>query len=558
MAVQDKHPQYSERLADWIQMDDTFHGERAVKAKRLDYLPATEGMVQDGMSTPSSPGWKDYEAYLLRAIYHDIIKDGVKAMIGIMHAKPAEIKLPEKLEALRNNATSKGEPLQALLRKINVHQLVKGRVGLLVDVPDNKAVNEAVPYISVYDAKAIINWDAGSQNDGKDKLSLVVLDESGTRRKGLTWKTEQKFRVCTLNGLASIDDSEATPDEKAKFTVAVMVDNVNNPTKEDFITPSLAGTEMEDIPFVFVGANDLVPEPEVPPMLGLSNLALAIYRAEADYRQTLFLQGQQTLVIIGGNVDEVDGTSVRVGHKGVIDLKIGGDAKYIGASNQGLGEMRQSLENDKKAANLMGVTFLDAGANDGQSQSGEALRIRVAARTTTIASVAKAGGLGLENALKFAARWVGADPEEVSVKPITDFADQSVQGAALLAFMQAKQLGLPLSLQSIHRMMANNDLTEMSFDDEVDAIDEEADSTLGQMVSPQPDLSSFGLNPDGSPIIDPTTGEPAIPDPSAAGQPENAPGSVAPPNSNVPVTPHVRGSANPLKRKGTKKGASAE
>src|SRR5262245_33879468 len=130
MSITDKHPEYSLRLGEWVQMDDTFAGERAVKGKRLDYLPATEGMVQDGMQTPSSPGWKDYEAYLLRAIFHDIIKDGVKAMIGIMHANPAEIKLPEKMEALRNNATSKGESLQALLRKINVHQLVKGRVGL--------------------------------------------------------------------------------------------------------------------------------------------------------------------------------------------------------------------------------------------------------------------------------------------------------------------------------------------------------------------------------------------------------------------------------------------
>jgi len=67
MALPDKHPEYVERLGEWIQMSDTYAGERAVKSKRLDYLPATEGMVQDGMTTPTSPGWKDYEAYLLRA-----------------------------------------------------------------------------------------------------------------------------------------------------------------------------------------------------------------------------------------------------------------------------------------------------------------------------------------------------------------------------------------------------------------------------------------------------------------------------------------------------------
>jgi hypothetical protein len=98
---------------------------------------------------------------------------------------------------------------------------------------------------------------------------------------------------------------------------------------------------------VFIGANDLVPEPDDPPLLGLSNLALTIYRGEADYRSTLFYQGQQTLVIIGGNVSDLDeDQELRIGNKGVIDLRLGGDAKYIGVSAAGLGEMRQAINDD--------------------------------------------------------------------------------------------------------------------------------------------------------------------------------------------------------------------
>lgn len=563
MALPDKHPEYIERLAEWVQMSDTYAGERIVKAKRLDYLPATEGMVQDGMQTPNSPGWKDYEAYLLRAVYHDVVKDAVKAMVGIMHNKPAVIKLPKKLEGMMESATIQGEGLQMLLRRINVAQLVYGRCGLLVDAPQGVDADKATPYLSFYNPERIINWDAGKLNEGRNQLELVVLDESGFRREGFTWKTEKKYRILTRGGEAEIDSGWERPPVGAPFGVAVKVNDTSMPVLADFIYPSIAGKTLDDVPFIFIGANDLVPEPEVSPLLGLSNLALAIYRGEADYRQTLYLQGQNTLVIIGGAVDEAAPGTLRVGNKGVIDLRVGGDAKYIGVSAAGLGEMRQSLTADKMRAAQEGAAFLDVGTDTGQS--GEALRIRVAARTTTISSVAQAAGAGLEQALKFAAQWVGEDPEEVSVEPTTDFADQTVAGAALLAFMQAKQLGLPLSLRSMHRMMKLNDMTEMDFEEENAQIEEEAASMLGTMVGPfnQSITDDTFLDEDGSPIADPASGTPGSTAPAATAPPAG-PASTAPPNSNVPIKPnsqspkgHTRGSPVPLKRKVGKKGASA-
>jgi|GEM_PF-525220 hypothetical protein len=563
MALPDKHPEYIERLAEWIQMTDTYTGERAVKGKRLDYLPATEGMVQDGMTTPQSPGWKDYQAYLMRAVFHDVVKEAVKAMVGIMHNKPALIKLPKRLEGMMEKATIQGEGLQMLLRRINVAQLVYGRCGLLCDAPQGVDANKAVPYLSFYNPERIINWDAGKLNEGMNDLDLIVLDESGFRREGFTWKTEKKYRILTRGGPAELDSGWERPPEGAPFSVAVKVNDTSMPLIDDFRFPSIAGRTLDQIPFIFIGANDLVPETEISPLLGLSNLALAIYRAEADYRQTLYLQGQNTLVIIGGNVDEATPSQLRVGNKGLIDLKLGGDAKYIGVSAAGLGEMRQSLTSDKEAAALSGIAFLDVG--NARGEVGETLRIRVAARTTTISSVAQCAGAGLEQALKYCAQWVGEDPEEVKVEPTTDFADQTVAGAALLAFMQAKQLGLPLSLRSMHRMMKMNDMTEMDFDQENAQIEEEAASMLGTMVGPfQTSVTDDTfLDEDISPVAGPAAGTPGGTASPASPAPPAGPASTAPPNKNVPVTPsaqnkgYTRGSPVPLKRKVGKKGASA-
>jgi len=284
----------------------------------------------------------------------------------------------------------------------------------------------------------------------------------------------------------------------------------------------------------------------------LSNLSLAIYRGEADYRSTLHYQGQQTLVIIGGNVSDVDeNQQLRVGNKGVIDLRIGGDAKYIGVSAVGLGEMRQSIKNDDDKAATFGVQFMDVGSARGES--GEALRIRVAARTTTISAIAQAAGAGLEQALKYCAEWVGEDPNEVSVLPQTDFADANVAGASLLAFMQAKQLGLPLSLKSLHRMMQLNDLTEMDFDTENEQIEDEAESLVGMMVhgANQGAVDQSFLDTEGGTGTDPVDPESVMPPAQITPTPPKA-------AKNVPVTPHRRGSPAPLKLKVGKKGASGK
>jgi hypothetical protein len=560
MSLVDKHPEFVERLSEWLQLSDTYQGERAVKAKRLDYLPACESMVQDGMTTPSSPGWRDYEAYLMRAYYHDVVKEAVKAMVGIMHNKPAVITLPQRLAGMLDKATIQGEGLQMLLRRINVSQLLFGRCGLLVDAPQGVDVDKATPYLSFYEPMRIINWDAGRLNEGRNMLDLVVLDESGFRREGFTWKTERKYRVLTRGGPQSLESGWARPPEGSAYAVAVKVNDTSMPIMDDFIYPSIGGRTLDDVPFIFIGANDLVPEPEVSPLLGLSNLALAIYRAEADYRQTLFAQGQATLVVIGGATDEAtQGGQLRTGYKSVIDLRLSGDAKYIAAPASGLGEMRQSLKSDIDAAALAGIAFLDVG--NARGESGEALRIRVAARTTTISTVAQCAGKGLEQALRFCAQWVGEDPNEVSVKPTTDFADQTVAGAALLAFMQAKQLGLPLSLRSMHRMMHMNDMTEMDFEEENLQIEAEAASMLGSMVG-------WGQS---ASVTDDTfldEGNDPVPGPPSAGgttppTPPADPAPPIPPNSNVPIKPtarakgFTRGSPVPLKRKVGVKGASA-
>lgn len=465
--VETLHPLYARQIRDWELMDDAFHGERIVKEKSYKYLPATPGQILDGLNN-NQPGRKNYLAYKTRARFPGFISSSVEALLGVMHHKPATIELPAAMEPLVENATNKGESLLMFLRRINEHQLVTGRLGLLADIEDNAPVG-VMPYIALYKAKDLINWD-DTQKDiqVREKMNLVVLNESRYERHMLEWRFKRRYRALTMGKIEAEDEGPQV------YQMAILSEERNlSFAGADLITPSIAGQTLDEIPFVIINSRDMVTEPDDPPLLSLANLAMVVYRAEADYRQALFMQGQDTLVIMGGTDEEV-----RAGAGAHINVQQGGDAKYIGTNSKGLKEMRESLQNDKKEASESGGKLLDT--RQGQAESGEALKIRVGARTASLNQIAMTGAEGLQTVLRCMAKWLKLNPEEVIITPNLDFADSGLEGKTLVDWMTAKSLGLPLSLESIHRKLQEKDYTEMEFDEEMALIAEEEPTSGGE------------------------------------------------------------------------------
>ena len=456
MSIESTHPDYDLFLPDWIVMRDMYDGERAVKAKGEIYLPATKGMKLDGMEI-GQLGREAYDAYKLRAVFHEFVKEAVELAVGKMHDKPANIELPPQMEPLRERATPQGESLQLLLRRINEEQLVSGRLGLLVDLPES--ASEPLPFLALYVAESIRNWDDG----GDDKLSLVILDESGYERRGYEWHGVKRYRVLRIGG----DDDAAT----GRYTAAVVTPSSG--AEIAGTVPMFRGRALDRIPFVFANAKDITAEPDEPPLIGLGRLSLAVYRGEADYRQNLFMQGQDTLVVIGGTPQSDKAEPIRTGAGGGIELEIGGDAKYIGVSSQGLAEQRLALERDRTAAETRAGHLSNAtqGANQ---ESGAALSIRVAAQMATLTQLALAGAAALETSLRTVAEWMGLPPDKVKVVPNLKFAERSITGREMLEYAQSNAMGAPLSKRSIHQIAFGRGLTTMTFEEEMEAIEQEA------------------------------------------------------------------------------------
>lgn len=455
MSAKSVHPFYTTMADRWHLGCDSYDGEEAIKDGGTKYLPATSGQVEDGATTDNnSLGAKAYEAYKLRAVYPDIYREAVEAAIGIMHREPPKIDLPEVLEPMREDSTLLGESLEMLLRKINARQLVTGRLGLMGDIRSDDG--EARPVIATYNELAIRNWDDTSIDDDDVDVRLVVLDESGYEMdENLAWVYKNKYRVLGLI------DEEGNLSDSGDYG-SVVLDENDEVAGAVLESPNLSGTTLEKIPFVFVNTKDLSPSPDVPPMDGLARLCLAIYRGEADYRQNLFMQGQDTLVRIGAQGDEDD--VVRTGAGARIDVQLGGDAKYIGVDSQGLPEQRQALENDYKRAIQKSGQLLDATSR--AKESGDALRIRVAAQTATLPQIAKTGAAALERILRCLATWYGANPDDVSVAPNLNFTEADLNGQTLVQIMQAKGLGAPISEESIHEWLQDQGITKLTYEEE--------------------------------------------------------------------------------------------
>ena len=496
-AIATPHPDYTARRPDWVTMFDTNEGQRHIKSKNTVYLPATSGMraLSATRTKLSDEGLDLYTAYLTRAFFPDLVKETVRALAGILDREAANIELPEALEDMREIATPKGESLNDLLIQMHMTQLLYGRMGLLADVDAERDL----PLLIAYPAPQLLNWDdhtssrdTKQQDDGKRhealrKLLLTVIDESRFERDTgdrFTWNLVPRYRALSLG-------DGATP----IYTSQVERDG----SMQEAITPSIRGKTLDFIPFVYCNTTDTATKPGEVPLVNLANLGLAIYRGEADHRSALFMSGQDTLVIIGYDIGSSDGENPGADAKPIIGsgayLNLPdpeADAKFIGPESQALAEQRTSLENDYTRAGEEGVKLLSSGAS---AESTETLRIRVAARTATLQTIAMTAATALETSLRQCAEWVGANPDEVKVEPNLDFIDESTDPTDLIKFAQAKKAGIPLSAKSIHNWMRMKDFTEMTFEEELEVLAEEEDN---EILNPPPLM--LGVDEDGNPM----------------------------------------------------------
>lgn len=418
MGVTTKHPEYIAHEDVWLMMEQAVAGEDAVKGDRTN-LPKPAGMVaaehkatEDGSATPTHL----YDAYVARAQYQHWVKDGLRAMMGLVSRQIPEVKLPRRLADMEEEATSDGFSLRQLFMRTVREVLVYGRQGLLVDV-----AADGMPFIARYSAQSGINWKSTRQG-GREDLALAVFAET----RPVDGADEFSHEVKTVFRVLDLKDG--------RYRVRVLDENGQVVEEEQW--PGLKNTAGETVkplsylPVVYVGSTDNSPDVDEAPLLTMAKAALKDFQLSADYFTALH-QTSHPQPWVAGLEDDTE-LSV-TGPSAAWDLGPTGSCGYLEFQGAGIEAVRQAMLDQKNAALEAGARVMDVGG----TESGEARKTRQNDQHATLHSVVITAAEAIEQALRYAANWVGANPDEVvfSIKP--DFNPVEINPQVLQQLQQA-------------------------------------------------------------------------------------------------------------------------
>jgi hypothetical protein len=434
------HPDYEDVAPDWELMRDAVNGETAVKDKAEEYLP-----MPSGFTAQDDGGAAMYAGYLLRAKFPEILGPTLRGMVGILHRVEAEIELPAKLEPLREKATKDGMPLAALHERITYELFATGRHSLLVDAPEEGA---EVPYLASYTAESLINWSYDQD--------FYVLDESHLNRDGFEWKEAHQYRVLELKNLV--------------YQQTLYAENESGTLTEEapIVPAALGGKTFEEIPLVVIGSTDIGPDVCEIPLIGVARCQFNMYRIDADYKWGLFMTGQETLFVYSDTETNVN----TVGAGVVIKIPKESKAEYVGPSGVGIEKQKEAILDEREQAVMAGARLFDTEKK--QAESGEALKMRWSAQTASLTTIALNAAKGLERALRYAAIFVGANPDEVIVKPNLRFIDTALDPAKAKYLMDL-WMGGAISKRTLFDNLQRGDITsyDVTFEEEEELIDQD-------------------------------------------------------------------------------------
>lgn len=458
MPVNTRHPDYIEYMDEWRQMRDCLRGHVAIKTAGPTYLP-----MPSGFKAQSDGGRDMYRAYQSRARVPSWIGRMMLGMTGLVHRVDAKITMPDSMQYLWENATPDGLPLEALHRRITWEILLTARYSLLADVIDG------LPYLAGYHVENMINWDKSRNSP------FYVLDESAMVREGFTWIKRDRHRVLHVEDGRYVQYEYDGEDNSEKI----------EPRKRG------AGGFLDFVPITVMNSRDLSLEMAEPPLIGVARAVVASYQLDADYRHQLYMSGQETLFTFGAPPPTVIGAGV------AHEMPENARAEFVGPSGSGIDRHRTAIDDTKEDAIQEGAALFSG--QSGQ-ESGEALRIRMAATTATLNTISQTSAQGLEMSLRHAAIFLGEDPEKVTVEGNRKFVDATMSSTDAAALVKS-WLDEGISRLTLFENLQRGEIIspDRTFEEEMDLIRNEAvdrpvkalpPSPPGNSVQPEPGVAS--------------------------------------------------------------------
>lgn len=426
--VATRHPAYTGAEERWKRNRAAVKGRDAIRAGGEVYLPRP-----DGEAGPEADA--RYKAYADRAQWYAAPERTKNALVGAVFRKgPKRQELPAAIAYLAENADGTGASLEQVGKRVVGDQIEAGRIGVLVDYPSHDLKTPSAEdtdrlglkaTLKVYPTEAIINWRTGTVN-GDTKPVLVVLAEKVDGSVDLfDHKPRDQYRVLLL-----VDD----------VYVQRVYDDRGNVLQE-YRPTDASGAAWREIPFIVAGADENAIGPQDAPLTALCDCAISFWQVSADQRENLHIHGQLTLGIQCDmdwkEFQEANPRGVRVGAATGIFLGASGalhtaTAPESSALSKALVDLREEMAE-------LGAQIVQKG---GQAQTAEAARIDAAAESSVLSHVVGNASEALEQALEWAAVFMGANPDQVQFQLNQEFSDETLDPQTRTAMMGELDRGL--------------------------------------------------------------------------------------------------------------------
>lgn len=303
---------------------------------------------------------------------------------------------------------------------------------------------------------------------GESYATMVLLDESeyvfdkATKRRTL----ENKWRVMGLDAEGRYYTALLKPEQYPDFDLdnPPVAPDQNAPQMGEAVYPLYRGDPFHRIPFTFVNATDLSGgHYQDPPLYDIVDLVIALYRGDADYRQTLHFTASDFYKHTGC-ADPKKQPKMSVGAGGVLHLGEGEDFSVVSSPGGGANLQKDALISLHAQCQQRIMTLLDVGAN----QSGAALEIMQNSKSARIEPINQNTAAAIAEQLRFAAEWTGLTRQQAHDQ-VTFNAAKIEDTAVVISQLQSLwhsmiTEGYPLSKRDFHTLQRKANVTQNDFD----------------------------------------------------------------------------------------------
>lgn len=405
-----RHKQYTAMLNTWRKCRDARLGEDVIKLNGEKYLPKLGGQDDD-----------EYAAYKTRGRYYNAFDKTILGHTGLAMRKPLIITAPDALEPLLDDIDRKGADVRGYVKRILEELLEVGRSGTLIDfsrVDESATVADsegARVYWAHYLTEDILDWRYEDK-----KLVYVVVRELVEGKIGSD-DDDYKYRVLRID------------EESGNYVQEIFMGKSETAAEE--ITPTLGGSPLKEIPFIFHQV-DFDLDVDQPPLLDLVNLCLSWYRLKADHMHALHYIALPTPWATGVDEKEMPTTigPQKIWGIASVDAKVG-ILEFTGAGVSAIVDELKSME-DQMAVIGARILMPDSVAENTATAS----TLRSISETSDLASLVIIIAKQLNAMLEFTSLWAGI-AGEVDAMMDTKFIPKEMDAQMVTALVATWQSG---------------------------------------------------------------------------------------------------------------------